>query len=69
MTLKEAYEILEVDEDVTDALLKANYRWLMWFNHPDTKLGNDTVEFGRVLEAYILVRKYRDNYGKPTQFC
>jgi DnaJ-class molecular chaperone len=66
MTLQEAYNLLDIHEDAPDDLLKANYRWLIWFYHPDTKLGNDTIAFSRVLEAYSFVRKCRDNHGRET---
>ena len=62
MTLIEAYETLEVTESVTDELIKANYKWLVWFYHPDTKLGNNVTELNRVIIAYNLIKEYRDEF-------
>ncbi|GHB12686.1 co-chaperone DjlA [Salinicola rhizosphaerae] len=68
-TLDDAYRVLGVSEDVTDAELKRAYRKLMSENHPDKLAGKGLPESMRevakertaeISNAYDLIRKHRD---------
>jgi curved DNA-binding protein CbpA len=59
MNLAEAYEILEVDSNTSDELLKDNFRWLIKFYHPDCGAHKDGAETRLIIEAYKTVRAAR----------
>lgn len=61
MNLTEAYQILEVDFDASDELVKENFRWLIKFYHPDCGICKDTVETSRIISAYQIVKQHRCN--------
>lgn len=65
-----AYEVLGVDADVPDPVLKKAYRKLMSENHPDKLMGQgvpqDMVEMAtersqKIQAAYDLIKKHRKN--------
>lgn len=60
ITLPEAYQILDADENISEELLKANYRWLVWFYHPDIKIGNDPIKLTEVIEAFKIISSARN---------
>lgn len=61
MTLIEAYAILEVDKNTSNTCVKENYRWLVKFYHPDNTKTSDPDTFRRVIEAYKIVNKDRED--------
>lgn len=61
MTPAEAYAVLEIGRNVSDAELKENFRWFVKFYHPDNKQYGDVSEFKKILEAYRIVREEREN--------
>lgn len=66
MTEQEAYFILDADSDISDDLLKSNFRWLVKLYHPDLSDEPNVSELIKVIEAYKVLLKTRkwDNNGK-----
>jgi DnaJ-domain-containing protein 1 len=57
-SLKE-YKVLEVDEDISDELLKKKYRLLVKEHHPDN--GGDPKQFMKIQKAYKKIMEFRNN--------
>lgn len=55
MTLDEAFNLLEIDWNATDADVKEQYRWLVKFYHPDNTVSGNRHELVRIIEAYKTV--------------
>lgn len=56
MTYREALDVLDIDDrNESREMLKAQYRWLVWFYHPDNKETGHKEEFQRVVKAYEIV--------------
>ena len=55
----DAFEILDLDEDATDAEIKSSYRRLAKLYHPDTNMDDaDTaIKFQQVKAAYEVLKK------------
>ncbi|QEH61586.1 hypothetical protein SCHIN_v1c03890 [Spiroplasma chinense] len=58
--LLEAYKILGVTPSDSDASIKRNYRRLSKQYHPDREGTGSEIAFMKVVEAFNMVRKYRD---------
>jgi hypothetical protein len=57
MTLEKAFEILEIDE-TSLFLLKEQYRWLVWFYHPDNTItGGNSEALQEVVKAYQYINQ------------
>jgi len=56
MNIEEAFQILEVDQWLSNNLLKENFRWLVKHYHPDNKTYGNVVEFRKVIEAYTIIK-------------
>lgn len=63
MTLTEAYDILEVDSSTPDELVKANYRWLIKFFHPDLGIANNPYMISKLVEAFNIVSIHRQRHN------
>src|SRR5260370_14881345 len=55
MTIKQAFEIFDLDEDATRGDLKRAFRKMAKRSHPDTTRRKDTSAFREAREAYDLL--------------
>ncbi len=61
---RDAYAVLELEPDATDAELKAQYRKLAKRHHPDANAGSKESEhlFRKVCAAYALLQEKSEKY-------
>src|SRR5271165_971947 len=69
MNIQEAYNALEVKDNISDTDLKSIYKKLAKKYHPDV-YKEDTTKFSKINEAYQLITDYRKNpekYNPPSR--
>lgn len=59
MNLAEAYKTLDLDNHASELDLKANFRWLVKFYHPDNPHTHDTTEFKKIIIAFNTIKDSR----------
>lgn len=62
LNIKEAYQVLEVPDNISDDDLKKKYKELAKIHHPD--VSKDQDKFKKINEAYQLITDYRTNPDK-----
>ena len=65
MTPKEAYQLLEINENASDDEIKSKYKKLAKQYHPDVY--SDKEKFKHINEAYQYILDYRKNPHKYEQ--
>ena len=66
MTIKQAFEIFDLDEDATRGDLKRAFRKMAKRSHPDTTRRKDTSAFREAREAYDLLLPILPKKRKPV---
>jgi len=60
MNIKQAYQILEVSENISDEELKKKFKSLVLKYHPDRNKEQDTTKkFIEITDAYKVILEYR----------
>lgn len=52
MLPSECYSILDLNEDADSREILKNFKWLVWFYHPDNILTGNSDELKKVVQAF-----------------